>query len=394
MGSTPPSQQQHQPPSQSTSIETKTQTFNARCHCTSQPRISFTVPTSDLPLPAYFCHCGVCRRTHGTLADNHVKAAEVTGVDVEDGEDEEGLKIRGMKAYRSSVGYFCQTCGAHVFDRTQGEIWYYISISSIDAPESVWDIHSHYHVGSIGDGGMANWIRSIDGRREVRALQTQQQQRRQQEQEGEEDKKHDFIKAQCHCKGVTFYILRPPPPSSSAEPKPDDDEDSMSIMPASLTPRDPTKWYALLDMCTTCSLVSACAVVAWCFPLASRILIPAWRTWQPLTSLFGTLKQYTSSNGIRRTFCGACGAVVSYECEDRAGIVDVAVGILRGEEEEEEWVGRDRRGKGKRDGALALSWLEWRTGKVGFREDAIERGWGDLFGGLEEGLMAWGKKVG
>ncbi len=42
----------------------------------------------------------------------------------------------------------------------------------------------------------------------------------------------------------------------------------------------------------------------------------------------GTPKVYASSSGVKRSFCGACGAPLTYETEKRADHVDVLVGAF------------------------------------------------------------------
>ena len=65
---------------------------------------------------------------------------------------------------------------------------------------------------------------------------------------------------------------------------------------------------------------------------------------------------YHSSSDVQRTFCGKCSATVFYWCDDRPELIDLAVGILRAE-----------------DGAMARQWLEWKWGKVVWKEEATEQ---------------------
>ncbi|CAI6331797.1 unnamed protein product [Periconia digitata] len=93
----------------------------------------------------------------------------------------------------------------------------------------------------------------------------------------EADEEEEMLKAQCHCGGVSFSILRPLPPSSSPSSPTrtrGENEPKSDILPPSLTPQNPSKWFALLDVCNTCRLTSGCAVAAWCFPLASPLHNP------------------------------------------------------------------------------------------------------------------------
>lgn len=78
------------------------------------------------------------------------------------------------------------------------------------------------------------------------------------------------------------------------------------------------------------------------------------------------MKRFESSLGVYREFCGTCGATVFWHCDERPGVVDVSVGLLRSV-----------------SGARAEDWLEWATGRVSFAEDALDKGLIDL---LEIGL--------
>jgi hypothetical protein len=69
-----------------------------------------------------------------------------------------------------------------------------------------------------------------------------------------------------------------------------------------------------------------------------------------------TLKHHWSSPDTCRSFCGKCGATISYWCNKRPDGLDLAVGILRGEE-----------------GSMARRWLQWERGQCSFHEECIDR---------------------
>ncbi|KAF2742773.1 hypothetical protein M011DRAFT_379280, partial [Sporormia fimetaria CBS 119925] len=319
---------------------TPTTTLTAHCHC-DRTRLSFIVLTSSLPIPVHFCHCTICRRTHGTLASIHarLKLGPTTGVAVD---------LTTLTAYRSSENvtrYFCSTCGAQLYDHSKndaGEENYYFAVSLIDAPESTWDFKRHIHVGSTRDGGLASWLPRI-GDLDITTFQpppTLTSQSR-----GPDAKLH----ARCHCNGISFLIL---PPSSPAV---------FFTTDPTVTPTDKSKWYALNDVCHSCRLVSGCAIVSWMFPLASHLRLENGLAW-PADHVFGTARKHRSSEGVERTFCGTCGATVAYVCEERGGMVDVAVGLV----DEVDW----DKGEEGRGGRLE-GWLEWRRDGLGFKEDAV-----------------------
>jgi hypothetical protein len=66
-----------------------------------------------------------------------------------------------------------------------------------------------------------------------------------------------------------------------------------------------------------------------------------------------SLKHYWSSPERCWSFCGKCGATISYWSPDH---LDIAVGILRSEE-----------------GSMARRWLDWEWGHCGFAEECIDR---------------------
>ena len=85
----------------------------------------------------------------------------------------------------------------------------------------------------------------------------------------------------------------------------------------------------------------------------------------------GTLKQYNSSEGIWRAFCGVCGAVVFYHNDKRPDLIDVSVGLMEAE-----------------SGARAEEWLEWSRDEVSYAEYAQNK---SLIESLNTGLKAWGR---
>ena len=99
--------------------------------------------------------------------------------------------------------------------------------------------------------------------------------------------------------------------------------------------------------------------------------LPPEDTLQPLTFGFPAssqpdanpglaLKHHWSSPDTCWSFCGTCGASVTYWCGRRPDELDVAVGVLRSE-----------------DGSMARSWLEWDWGRCSFAEECVD---GETFG--------------
>ncbi|KAF1965064.1 hypothetical protein BU23DRAFT_629208 [Bimuria novae-zelandiae CBS 107.79] len=331
-------------------------TLHASCHC-KRSRLSFTVPTSDLPLTSWLCHCSICRHTHGTLCTIH---ARIPPPEVD---------LSTFTTYQSSAKVkrlFCSTCGAHMLDNahdTEGEEWY-VAISMVDADESVWNIKDHFLLESTDDGGLSAWLPAIGGetmrkwkRGEKRgpAFAETGDWKAPSTSEAVPSTAGKKLRARCHCGGAEFYIS--PPRNAKVH----------GTSPENMKPKDKTKWYALNDVCTSCRLVSGCAVVSWAIPEISHITLADGSPYRPL---FGTLKAYSSSPEVNRTFCGTCGAVVTYTCNDRPAHVDVAVGLLEAE-----------------SGVRAEEWLEWRTHRLAFEEDCK---WKNFLQGFKDGLKQYG----
>jgi hypothetical protein len=339
-------------------------TFHATCHCKAS-KLSFTVPTSSLPLPTHFCHCSICRKTHGSLCIIHSSIPEPH------------VNLESFTAYASSLNlirYFCSTCGAHVFNVSEkgkkDESWY-VSTSLVDADEKTWDFSYHIWIEGTGDGGLATWLPHV-GQKKLRMWKEQETDDPQYQETGdwnptsvhsttsatETTTNDEKLKASCHCGGISFYISRP-----------SGDEELMQL-PSSLRPKDNRKWLGSTEVCNSCRLVCGTGIISWVFPLLSHCTLADGIPYTPGSQ---TAKTYSSSKGITRTFCGTCGAMATYGCDDRLHVVDVAVGLLEG------------------SGARAEDWVEWRRDRVGWKEDCGLKG---LVQGLEEGMMMTGGEGG
>ncbi|KAF2998460.1 hypothetical protein E8E13_001899 [Curvularia kusanoi] len=325
-------------------------TFNATCHC-RKSAVSFTVPISSLPLPVHFCHCGICRHTTGALCTAGANIPEPL-VDLS--------SFTGYKSSEHVTRWFCSTCGAHILGTINvGETTkWFVSAPSVDAEEEIWDFAGHVFVGSTGDGGIALLTQEIGGKvlpmwdtwssnsapwcpsvlggpaKEVK-------------------KKHDdSLHARCHCGGIEFHISRP----TGDETFKEIDEDNVR--------KHKHKWLAIHDVCSSCRLSISTWVISWFFPSRKDITLADGSAY-PGDGIFGTAKAYSSSAEVNRTFCGTCGAAVSYTVNDRPHIIDVPAGLLVG------------------DDVRAEDWLEWRTRKLAWADDAI---WKSVRHALEHGL--------
>ena len=189
------------------------------------------------------------------------------------------------------------------------------------------------------------------------------------------------LHAHCDCKGVEFYVSRPSAQSrqtSAAWPDalvPFHVEERPSRSEPWWLRAGETKYFASTCVCNSCRLaIGNSEIQQWAFiPKVNLSLSSDAMT--PMSMDLGTIKWYRSSAGARRGFCRECGATIFWLGDDRPTLIDVSVGLLEADE-----------------GARAETWLEWHTGRVSYREDAIDRAH-HLTRELEEGLKAWGVRT-
>ena len=249
----------------------------------------------------------------------------------------------------------------------QEEKWY-VAVSLVDAEEEVWSFGAHFFVGGTRDGGLATLFGEFRGRKmEIYDKGDGEWKPSRKNALGKkEGGKDEAPKARCHCGGISLSIARPTGP------------ESFSQTDQTVVPHDKTKLFAVHDACHSCRLTSSSFLVSWIFPLRSAITTTSPgqpHATYPADGVYGTAKSYASSANVRRTFCSVCGATVSYECAERADMVDVAAGLLvvEGDFGEQKGV----------SGVRAEEWLEWQTDEVAWEEDAV---WQGIFGAFKEGL--------
>ncbi|ORX96637.1 Mss4-like protein [Clohesyomyces aquaticus] len=348
-----------------------TRTLSATCHCKAST-LSFTIPTSSLPLPTHFCHCSICRHTHGTLCTIHAPVPAPT------------VDLSTFTSYKSSPRverWFCSTCGAHMLDQDVEKGQWCVAASLVDAEEEVWRFEKHIHVEETFDGGLSTWLPQIGGQQ----LGTWKTKPGRQDLEdkpmgdytaptpshSDADARNNTngkgkkLHAHCHCHGIEFFISPPDPGTSFIN-------HTEGVMP-----KDKTKWHASSDVCNSCRLTSSSFLTSWLFPSVSAITLSDGLPY-PQNHIFGTAKPYQSSPGVTRTFCGTCGAVVVFAIEKRykggEGVVDVAAGLV-----DEEVAG----------GVRAEEGLEW-SAQVGYTEDC---GWREAVKGVQEGIGRWVERL-
>jgi hypothetical protein len=343
-----------------------TKILTASCSCKSV-QFTVTVPTSSLPLPVHLCHCSICRYTHGALCTFHAPLPD--GVQPDFIAPSEYSKLTTYKHSNTSpVKHFCSACGCQVGDIAPDGIWV-ISSAIFDANKAepgIWELKTHIFTTSA-PGGLFEWVPNVGGREmEVwnpdSAEETATQESgvsRTAATEVRTEGDSERLLAQCHCGGVSFSIPRP----SAYDP--DDPEEWKKWV----SPLEPNKWIASADFCDDCRLVTGTNPICWTFVPVALI-----RPLMPSDLAIGSSKVYHSSDGVRRTFCGTCGATVFYhEQQERPHIIDVAVGLLRSP-----------------DGVRAEDWLTWRAGRLGW-PDSGQRYDADFTNAFTKGLSEWGR---
>lgn len=364
--------------------------ISARCLCKNYS-LELQVPSSELPLKGSLCHCNSCRHGTGTL---YIGAAYIPDSCLEPVRDSLS-KLKASKWSDRRTMYFCDTCGTTVFGDLDDKLWF--CTGALDKLEDIVHVERQIFVQDTKDGGFTNFLKTWDGEA-VKTSATI-------DDDLPSDWPHthqassinpsDRLHGHCVCNGVNFWVSRPSSISGNfTNPWPD------LLVPFHHTyaePPDPkypwwlcannTKYLAGLCTCNSCRLASGSDVVQWAFiPSTSISFSPEPSTPVQLTHPIkhGTLKTYRSSSDATRYFCSGCGAHVFWigddrlemvDGEQRVRLMDVAIGLLDADE-----------------GALAQHWLEWRTDRVSFREDAEQRA-GKFVDHVEETLERWGQRL-
>jgi hypothetical protein len=335
------------------------------------------------------CHCSICRSASGVLCTSYHRLLFTPESDV-------GSLILNpsLKEYAQSTQlsrWFCGTCGAHVLAHLRHENKYFVAAglvtpASASASVSVWNetesVAEHWGVGETRDGGLSIFMPgarndsspcllgfTTEGANPSSGLSESWE-------TGFVDEKR--LRAQCHCSGVGFTITRPNSRSREASsPWPD------LLVPyhlaSSKNPEDvkwwlragDTKYLAGACACRSCRLACGFPIQCWAFIPKANLINNSQVENDILSGEgfaygTGTMQSFESSPGVYREFCKRCGATIFWHCDERPGVVDVSVGLLKSV-----------------TGARAEDWLDWETGRVSFAEDAQDK---SLIALLEPGL--------
>ncbi|KAJ5817986.1 hypothetical protein N7447_007994 [Penicillium robsamsonii] len=290
--------------------------------------------------------------------------------------------LDGLQEYQQSdhiSRFFCKTCGAHIFARLQPRGQFLVA-SGLLAAKDVPSIRAveHWQSSDTGDGGLSSLLPGTESPATGCRLHTStgmESRRRETVNPTKYTSTSQHLRARCLCGGVEFYITKPDASSLKAfSPWPD------LLVPyysgSGANPDDikwwlrdgDTKYIAGTCTCNSCRLSSGFPIQTWAFVPKSNIFNA---DGSPLMFGAGTMRRHGSSPGVYREFCSCCGATAFWHCDERPLLIDVSVGLLRG------------------NGARAEDWLEWVTSRVSFAEMAIQH---DLIQILEEGLKTHSKQ--
>ncbi|KAF2488129.1 hypothetical protein BDY17DRAFT_350868 [Neohortaea acidophila] len=335
---------------------------------------AINVPLDDpLPAKSSLCHCNSCRHTSGALFAGRIGPLENIPDD---------HTLSACTAYHSSsttTRYFCSTCGAKLFIHDAGKNEWHTFAGVVDPPadlENVLDIQAHQGLADTHDGGMASFMTTLGGKT-IPLYSTDASSPAYHLPEPKAQPlpdPHATLKAKCHCGGISLLIQRARHDDPSI-PQLD------RFIPKAEDGTTPTnKHMAFCCTCRSCRLqTGVSSLVPWTYIPAAQILNA--HTRQAVLQHHDvdnvgaaadvnrdlTITHFWSSEKSCRSFCRVCGASAFYSTDSRPEVVNVAAGLLRGEEHD--------------DGVMARGWLNWVWGRTAWRDEATQRDVADAWRG-------------
>ncbi|PVH81202.1 hypothetical protein DL98DRAFT_458406 [Cadophora sp. DSE1049] len=384
---------------------TSTSAAHLTCLCGNISVPGALLESSKLPIQLKICHCNFCRHVTGSLgmAFPPLRASP---------SPETLAKLTGYKESEKSTLYFCPKCGCYGFISTYQKNWFCTAgiieqstSSKADAvswPNNIIKVSCHDFILDTIDGGMTPFLLNLNGRTiptwpaavdkspdakydlaHEDILSLPQKSLKDLALPGE----NDYLPAKCQCGGVTLLIKRGNYTSNSP----------IEFSTRSL-PSDPTKHLTYICACRSCRLSTGASLTPWTLvppssvfngnfaaPSPSNSSLPRDfsnnENLKPVTFGHGTsdpesnpglsMKHNWSSPDTCRSFCGVCGATVSYWCAKRPLELDLATGLFRAEE-----------------GSLARNWLEWDWGRCSFEEECVDKEMLEAWRGCAEVMKA------
>lgn len=360
-------------------ISTSLAELTCLCGAISAPGTLLSHP--EIPISLEMCHCNTCRWTTGSLgvAFPPLKVSPSQNI------------LSKLTTYHSSpkvTRYFCSICGCQCFVHDdKHNNWYCLSgiiepnpltkASKTFWPKDTIQISRHDYVLDTIDGGLIPFLLNLNGRVVPTWAAAAKEEL---PHHGSYDLSHaeilclsrksinilprpnddTFLRAECHCGGVSLLVKRANYASNS------DPETSARYIPS-----DSTKYLTYLCACRSCRLSTGVSLVPWTLippgnifnandPTTIGKLNSASMTFGYASSNIDansglSLKHHWSSPDVCRSFCGKCGATMLYWNAQRPDEVDLAVGILRSEE-----------------GSMGRRWLDWEWGRCSSAAESID----------------------
>ena len=322
-----------------------------QCLCGTIHESASLLSAKSFPIETELCHCNICRHCSGVLGGTF---ARLTGPPSK-------ISLDACTRYSRAGGrvdrYFCSKCGTRIFDHaTNSDNWYacsgVIEPKSTEPHQNVMKITSHGYVADTIDGGWAFSMQRLGGRdipyyagvpdldQPGMTAQDIAELSRSSKQKSTSRNDNDRLFASCQCGSVKFHV-RPPHPDRN---KIQDLGEWLRV--------DGTKYVGLNCACRYCRLALGFPVAANTYVMPENIVIrDSDSTEKPvfdytsrdeqisdhtmsgasLQAALPALKFDFSSDGIRRSFCGTCGASVFFERKSRPQVVNIIFGILRAE---------------------------------------------------------------
>ncbi|SLM36194.1 Mss4-like [Lasallia pustulata] len=362
------------------------ETLKLSCLCGSITR-SIDIPKSSLPIPITFCHCESCRHVTGLFCVSNIFLPSTSDHTYISGEP------RAYKTSAEVTRFFCGQCGTHCYLKHIPSGLVGVASGVVDKIEDVAEFKAHAYLTDTRDGGLSDWLplKRWEGwphqSKEIQPGTNVVAPRPADSTQASEAR----LRCRCHCGGVQFEITRPNQNSSNlSSPWPDmlvpfHQEGRENATDEKWWLRPGVKYLAGICACRSCRLGSGYDMQPW-VGVTSSPYVPNMLTTQafipkvnilqvdgkPFSFSMGTLKRYESAEGIRREFCGRCGATCFWRSDERPDLIDVSVGLLEAD-----------------TGARAEEWLDWCTERVSFEEYAQSK---SMISNLSKGLKAWGKE--
>jgi len=324
------------------------------------------------------------------------------------------ISLADLSVYETSPGYkrySCKECGAHLFvvdargpadtssEEGQPKEKWKVGMGALSDISKFAHIGSHVHVEDTLDGGLADFVRSVNGviipRYSGASGSPELPIGWRANPNDRPTLDFEYMDGQCHCSTIRIRITPPSREAGSFKPR--------AQFPDLIYPVDVTylsklanfhdeKWWIRpvggdeekcrfiggSCMCPFCRLASSMEIQNWVYvPLCNMEYADGKGKWHPLfldEQSGGRpegLRQYTSSPGRYREFCQKCGATVFYWQMQKHDLILVSQGLVN-----------EKHGKGARCEGL----VDWWTRRVSFQEMAIDH---SAAKALIDGLQEW-----